>query len=126
MLKRQIAIRVDSSLIIGSGHVKRCLTLANELRSLGADIAFICREHPGHLIQNIEEEGYFVHRLSLVSQQLKKSDTSLDPYSSWLGVTEEDDAAETIAFLKQKKYSIEAIQEKKVVSKLYFLIICLD
>ena len=50
--------RVDSSEVIGSGHVMRCLTLADELREQGAECEFICREHEGHMMSLIEQRGY--------------------------------------------------------------------
>ena len=59
-----IAFRTDASLQIGTGHVMRCLTLADELHQRGAEISFICREHPGNLIGLIEGKGYTVLRLS--------------------------------------------------------------
>ena len=60
-----VAIRVDASTMIGSGHVMRCLSLAAELQAAGAKVHFICREHPGHLCDTIgEHAGYAVHRLS--------------------------------------------------------------
>ncbi len=58
-----IAFRTDASLQIGTGHVMRCLTLADELRQRGAKISFICRELPGNLIGLIEHKGYSVLRL---------------------------------------------------------------
>jgi len=58
-----IFIRTDASINIGTGHVMRCLTLADELRQNGADINFICREGPGNLISHIENRWYKVHRL---------------------------------------------------------------
>jgi UDP-2,4-diacetamido-2,4,6-trideoxy-beta-L-altropyranose hydrolase len=58
-----IYIRADSSVQIGSGHVMRCLTLADTLREKGASISFICRELPGNLCNHIERKGYQVHRL---------------------------------------------------------------
>jgi UDP-2,4-diacetamido-2,4,6-trideoxy-beta-L-altropyranose hydrolase len=55
--------RTDASINIGTGHVMRCLTLADELKQNGTDISFICREEPGNLISYIENRGYKVHRL---------------------------------------------------------------
>ena len=59
-----IVIRTDSSVSIGTGHVMRCLTLADELGHLGGKINFICREEKGNLITLIEEKGYRVYRLN--------------------------------------------------------------
>jgi len=55
--------RTNASINIGTGHVMRCLTLADELRQKCTDISFICREEPGNLISYIENRGYKVHRL---------------------------------------------------------------
>jgi len=59
-----ILIRTDASINIGTGHVMRCLSLADELRQKGTDINFICREEPGNLISYIEGSGYKVHQMS--------------------------------------------------------------
>lgn len=59
----RIAIRSDASSTMGSGHVMRCKTLADELRTRGAEILFICREHPGNLIDMLKKEGYRVAAL---------------------------------------------------------------
>jgi UDP-2,4-diacetamido-2,4,6-trideoxy-beta-L-altropyranose hydrolase len=58
------AIRVDASFNIGIGHVIRCLTLADELRSKGLSAFFICKELQGHMCDFIESRGYNVFRLS--------------------------------------------------------------
>ena len=51
-----IIFRCDASLLIGSGHVMRCRTLARELKRRGAEITFLCRRQPGDLIALLEEE----------------------------------------------------------------------
>ena len=51
-----ILIRCDASLLIGSGHVMRCRTLARELQSCGAEVVFLCRRQPGNLIGLLEQE----------------------------------------------------------------------
>ena len=58
-----IVFRTDASINIGTGHVMRCLTFADELRQKDADISFICREEPANLISYIENRGYKVHQL---------------------------------------------------------------
>ena len=60
----KIAFRVDASSEVGTGHVMRCLTLANELRTLGAASFFICRKKPGDLIEHIKKQGYHVYEIS--------------------------------------------------------------
>jgi UDP-2,4-diacetamido-2,4,6-trideoxy-beta-L-altropyranose hydrolase len=56
-------IRADASVTMGTGHVMRCLTLADMLRARGARVSFICRPLPGHLCDLIEERSYRVFRL---------------------------------------------------------------
>lgn len=50
--------RVDASSLIGTGHVMRCLTLAEVLRSRGGHCIFVTREHVGHLIGLIQGRGF--------------------------------------------------------------------
>lgn len=65
----KIAFRTDASLQMGSGHVMRCLTLADALRAQGAQCHFISRAHPGNLISTIQQRGYKVNRLVAPVQQ---------------------------------------------------------
>jgi len=39
----RIAIRADASRVIGTGHVRRCLSLAHALRQSGAHVEFLIR-----------------------------------------------------------------------------------
>ena len=72
----RIVFRVDSSSVIGSGHVMRCLTLANELRRRGATVHFVSCEYPGHFIHKLEEALYQVYRLSPAQVVDDVSDTA--------------------------------------------------
>jgi len=54
----KVVFRVDASLNLGSGHVMRCRTLADALRGGGAEVRFVCREYPGHLIRLLRDDGY--------------------------------------------------------------------
>jgi UDP-2,4-diacetamido-2,4,6-trideoxy-beta-L-altropyranose hydrolase len=57
----RVLMRLDSSLQIGTGHLMRCLTLADGLRRRGAQIAFACRALEGSLAPMLESQGYAVH-----------------------------------------------------------------
>lgn len=91
-----VVFRADASLEIGSGHVMRCLTLADALQAQGAACHFLCREHPGHLCEVIEARGFVVHPLPL---EAKVPDADViahaeaEPvHAHWLGVSWQQDA----------------------------------
>jgi len=76
-MKKKILIRADSSNTIGTGHVMRCLTLAQELRKHGASCIFLCRDLPGNLIGRIEGLGFPVKKVSdLTGRDLTSKKTS--------------------------------------------------
>ncbi|WP_443693177.1 UDP-2,4-diacetamido-2,4,6-trideoxy-beta-L-altropyranose hydrolase [Pseudomonas protegens] len=54
----RVLIRADASPAIGSGHVARCLTLAQVLRQQGAEVAFACRRLPGNRLAALQAEGF--------------------------------------------------------------------
>jgi UDP-2,4-diacetamido-2,4,6-trideoxy-beta-L-altropyranose hydrolase len=97
MDQTKILLRVDASLHIGSGHVMRCLTLADALRAEGAQCIFICREHPGNLIAQIRQRGFVVHALPPVIEMnvSNQNGESQSIYESWLGVDWATDAEQS-------------------------------
>jgi len=101
-----VAFRVDASLDIGSGHVMRCLTLANELRLRGANCLFISREHSGHLHETIDRAGHRLVSLpvSLASQSavVLKSQKVDSPtgYENFLGENWQVDAGLSLAAME--------------------------
>lgn len=92
----KVLFRADASLQIGTGHVMRCLTLADALTALGSDCQFICREHQGNLIELIRSKGYITHvlpaRAASVHAEAPGAWKSLPPHAQWLGTSQEEDA----------------------------------
>jgi len=76
----KIAIRADSSIDIGTGHVMRCLTLANTLAGRGAMVAFICRQDAGNLCDEVEEAGFAVERLPGTPDIVKDANDSEESF----------------------------------------------
>lgn len=87
------AFRVDASRQIGSGHVYRCLALAEALRSHGVDSVFIHRAHVGNLHSLIESRGFSVRLLP--PPPLSGSPQRDADYPTWLGVAESVDVEES-------------------------------
>ena len=69
----------------------RCLTLAEALRERGADCHFICRSHPGNLINEIEQRGFGIAELPY-DCKWTGADRSQPLHSAWLGEDWETDA----------------------------------
>tara|TARA_B100000446_G_scaffold70857_1_gene67227 strand:+ start:7730 stop:8803 length:1074 start_codon:yes stop_codon:yes gene_type:complete len=88
----KVVFRVDASIAMGSGHVMRCLTLAEELRQRGAVCSFICREHSGNLISVIRNKGFEVFNLFL--QEEPSNVHGVLSHASWLGASQKQDSFE--------------------------------
>ncbi|MEI6002632.1 UDP-2,4-diacetamido-2,4,6-trideoxy-beta-L-altropyranose hydrolase [Paraburkholderia bengalensis] len=76
--------RADSGVAIGSGHLVRSMALAREFAAQGAQVAFVCRERSGALLDLPREAGYALHVLN--------EDTAR---------SQEDDAHETQRFAQR-------------------------
>lgn len=95
MAAPEIGLRADASLDIGTGHVMRCLTLADALRRRGAVCRFISREHPGHLIDYIRERGFEVLALpGATPSEVAPAPRAAVDYAAWLGIDPATDAAQ--------------------------------
>jgi len=93
MTLASILFRADASLDIGTGHVMRCLTLAEALRERGASCRFVCRDHPGNLIELIRQRGFVVH--ALPHDPNWKTGEIAPPHAAWLGADWRTDAEQT-------------------------------
>jgi UDP-2,4-diacetamido-2,4,6-trideoxy-beta-L-altropyranose hydrolase len=73
--------RVDASVEVGTGHLARCRTLAEELRGRGWQVLLACRELPPGLADLVRRDGFDLRRIDSAAAE-------------WEG-----DAAETIGHL---------------------------
>jgi UDP-2,4-diacetamido-2,4,6-trideoxy-beta-L-altropyranose hydrolase len=92
----KVIFRADASLDLGTGHVMRCLTLAQALREYGAVCHFVCREQDGNLIDLIHQRGFEVQTLPMQhSSQQVPTDEPFLAHAAWLGVDWQTDAEQT-------------------------------
>ena len=102
----RIVIRADSGSHIGSGHVMRCLTLANALKLKGAEVSFVCRAFPKHMGEIILANGHQLYLLAPPTRSIKTrpNPKQTPPHATWLGESWETDLAQTQEALSGKYY----------------------
>jgi UDP-2,4-diacetamido-2,4,6-trideoxy-beta-L-altropyranose hydrolase/UDP-4-amino-4,6-dideoxy-N-acetyl-beta-L-altrosamine N-acetyltransferase len=96
----RVVFRVDASLQMGTGHVMRCLTLAQMLKENGENVEFICRKHEGNLVGKIRSSGFTVHELEVFEEL--EVDNKLSHFH-WLGATQQQAAGDCIDILRAEK-----------------------
>lgn len=101
MVVHQIAIRVDASSQIGTGHFMRCLTLADGLKQRGAQIRFVSRELPEHLRDMLAAKGI---ELILLGSNASPVSTDDLAHANWLGTSQAQDAQVTIQALSGQSW----------------------
>lgn len=126
----KVVFRVDASQYIGSGHVMRCLVLAEQLRAKHWDVEFSCLPQPGDLISFIEQKGFSVIRLTPPIQfHAPRFDGN---YSVWLQRSEQEDAEDFIKRCAQVEwivvdhYGIGNLWEREVKAKLNCRVLSID
>lgn len=78
----KIVIRTDASIWIGSGHIMRCLVLAECLQKRGQQVLFACLAQDGDLIDLIRLRGFEV--VELVREGAPQIPQSDKDYLAWL------------------------------------------
>lgn len=94
-----ILFRVDSSNIIGTGHLYRCLNLASIYKS--HNIIFITKKHSFNLNYKIREK-YTCYEINFNFPDNVK--LNID---TWLGESQEEDALKTIKIIKLNNLKID-------------------
>lgn len=123
-------IRADASRWIGSGHVMRCLVLADALKAAGHQVSFICRPQSGDLIDLIFQRGHQVIKLPKLATIITPASNA--DYEAWLQVPWQQDAAELLASVTQANwlvvdhYGINAQWELQVKQALNCKLLAID
>jgi len=94
-----IAIRVDASHEIGTGHVKRCLALAQALAEVGADVIIVSRKLDDTAPRLLASAVFPVRWLAVPEGRAGTEESQLPVHAAWARVNWADDAAETAACL---------------------------
>ena len=89
----KIAIRVDASCQISTGHVMRCLALADALKKRGNETRFISRHLPEHLRDLLAEKGHQFIPLEGSPCETESGDLT---HAHWLGTSQRVDALDSI------------------------------
>jgi UDP-2,4-diacetamido-2,4,6-trideoxy-beta-L-altropyranose hydrolase len=91
-----VFLRADASLAIGTGHLMRCLTLANGLLGHGAHTTFVCRHIPQNLQEALQALGHACIKLPAHADLPIGTSYEL-AHGAWLGVAQNVDAQDTLA-----------------------------
>jgi UDP-2,4-diacetamido-2,4,6-trideoxy-beta-L-altropyranose hydrolase len=92
-----VLVRCDSSNIIGTGHVMRCLNYIEH--SPENKYTFICRNFNGNIINKIKESGHDIIFLDYFIEP------ELNNYNSWLGVDENNECNQIKDIINNNNYS---------------------
>lgn len=128
-----VAIRADASEEMGTGHLKRCLSLADAFAKLGAEVCFVIRQHDGVAERIMAATEYRVLWLPAVQSELAPK-IDYVPHAGWSQAGWRRDAEETGAVLDDRvpiwlivdHYAFDARWHREIKAKLGCSILAID
>jgi UDP-2,4-diacetamido-2,4,6-trideoxy-beta-L-altropyranose hydrolase len=91
--------RVDASAQIGTGHVRRCMALAQALRAFGVDVVFLSRELGVDVGAILGTTGF---ELDMLPPPHGPAPKSAIPHGAWAGVGSDLDSEQTSNWLLRR------------------------
>ena len=113
-----LAFRVDSSNLIGSGHVRRCLKLAEELKYKCNKIIFITKNFKDNFNNLIKKKKF---KLVLIKNNISKKNMVYD-----LNSTKKICKKHAIDVLIKDHYHLNSVWEKKIKKNINKLVVVDD
>lgn len=71
-----VVMRADASPLLGTGHIKRCLSIAESLRARDAQVHFVTRPHGDYSTRLLENRGIQIHSISTPASESQQSDAA--------------------------------------------------
>ena len=89
-----IAIRVDSSKKIGTGHIYRTISLAEKIRQKKIKVIFICQKLPGHAIDLIRKKNF---KIKIINNLFSRSEKKIlnNHFKAWSYKMQKKDSEKT-------------------------------
>ena len=96
---KRVVFRVDHGLVMGLGHIMRCLSIAKYLlHEYNCQPSFVCKNHEGNIAKRVKE-SFPIYLLDVTEQANLEIDT-------WLGTSWQDDAQSTLDIIGKDRAEI--------------------
>lgn len=126
----RVVFRVDASEHIGSGHVMRCLVLADALRAKNHQVVFVTRAQASDLNEYILAKGFTLVLLNTPNRSVQPNGTN--DYKAWLQVSEQEDCDDFLSKINKAEllvidhYAIGKSWQQQVKRKLNCKLLVID
>lgn len=106
-----VLFRCDASKNIGSGHVMRCLTLANEMKSRNWDCAFITTKDSGPFLNDRDFQLFFIQGKSFEDEINNILSTAKTYQADWIIFDHYDRDEEVESIVRSAGFRIAVIDD---------------